>query len=241
MRQKIRKTLLYVSLLLFPLTMNYLSPYVSIDGAMAGVLSGSALLFLLLFVSGLFFGRAWCGWLCPGGGMAEVCQTVNAKPVNVRRLRVVRYSIFAVWFGTLVTAFVLAGGVKGVDPLHLTERIVSVDEPVKYIVYYFVLALLFTLDLALGRRGACHAVCWMSPFLSAGMALGRLLHLPQMRIHADRSQCVGCKRCNSVCPMSVDVYGAVQTGSVKSYDCILCGACVDECPKHVLSYGKRKS
>ena len=67
MRPKIRKTLLFVSLLLFPLTLNYLSPYVSIDGAMAGVLSGSALLFLLLFVSGLFLGRAWCGWVCPAG------------------------------------------------------------------------------------------------------------------------------------------------------------------------------
>ena len=42
MRQKIRRILLYVSLFLFPITMNFLSPYVSIDGAFAGVLSGSA-------------------------------------------------------------------------------------------------------------------------------------------------------------------------------------------------------
>ena len=33
MRQKIRRILLYVSLALFPVTMNFLSPYVSIDGA----------------------------------------------------------------------------------------------------------------------------------------------------------------------------------------------------------------
>ena len=38
MRQKTRKILLYVSLFLFPITMNFLSPYVSIDGAFAGVL-----------------------------------------------------------------------------------------------------------------------------------------------------------------------------------------------------------
>ena len=44
MRQKVRKILLYTSLFLFPLTMNYLSPYVSIDGAFAGVLSSSATL-----------------------------------------------------------------------------------------------------------------------------------------------------------------------------------------------------
>ncbi len=240
MRQKVRKILLYVSLFLFPLTMNYLSPYVSVDGAFAGVLSGSAMLFCLLFLSGLFFGRAWCGWLCPAGGVAELCQTVNPKPANTKRLRVVRYSIFAVWFGVLVTGFVLAGGIRGIDPLRMTERYISVDEPVKYIVYYSVLGLIFVLDLALGRRGACHAVCWMSPFLSAGMALGRTLHLPQMRIRAKTEACIECKKCNQKCPMSIDVSAAVKTGSVGSFDCILCGECVNSCPKGVLSYRKRQ-
>lgn len=238
MRQKIRRILLYTSLFLFPLTLNFFSPYVSIDGAFAGVLSGSALLFALLFLSGLFFGRAWCGWLCPAGGLAEVAQTVYAKPANVKKLRILRYCIFAVWFGVLVTGFVLAGGIKGVDPLRLTERYVSVDEPVKYIMYYLVLALIFVLDLALGRRGACHGVCWMSPFLNAGMLVGRLLHLPQMRIKAKQENCIDCKKCNVKCPMSIDVNAAVKTGSVKSFDCILCGECVDVCPKRVLSYRK---
>jgi ferredoxin-type protein NapH len=240
MRQKIRRILLYTSLFLFPVTMNYLSPYISIDGAFAGVLSGSALMFLVLFVSGLFFGRAWCGWVCPAGGVAEVAQTVNPKPVNVKVLRIVRYCIFTLWLGVLVTGFVLAGGVKGIDPLHMTERYISVDEPMKYIIYYFVLGLFFILDLALGRRGACHGACWMSPFLNAGMAVGFLLHLPQMRIKAKQDACIDCKKCNNKCPMSIDVNAAVRTGSVKSYDCILCGECVDVCPKNVLSYRKPK-
>ncbi len=240
MRQKIRRILLYVSLFLFPVTMNYLSPYVSIDGAFAGVLSGSAILFCALFLSGLFFGRAWCGWICPAGGVAEISQTVNAKPVNARRLRIVRYCIFAVWFCVLAAGFVLAGGIRGIDPLRMTERYISVDEPVKYVVYYFVLGIIFVLDLALGRRGACHAICWMSPFLSAGMLAGRFLHLPQMRIKANAENCIDCKKCNDKCPMSIDVNAAVKTGSVKSYDCILCGECVGVCPKGVLSYRKPK-
>ena len=239
MRQKVRRILLYTSLFLFPLTMNYLSPYVSIDGAFAGVLSGSMLMFGVLFLSGLFFGRAWCGWLCPAGGAAEVAQTVNAKPVNAKRLRIVRYCIFAVWFGVIITGFVLAGGVKGIDPLRLTERYISVDEPFKYIFYYFVLGLFFVLDLTLGRRGACHGICWMSPFLNAGMLAGRALHLPQMRIQAKQEACIDCKKCNNKCPMSIDVNAAVKSGSVKSYDCILCGECVDACPKQVLSYRKQ--
>lgn len=240
MRQQIRRILLYGSLFLFPITMNFLSPYVSIDGAFAGVLSGSAMMFLLLFFSGLFFGRAWCGWLCPAGGVAEIAQTVNPKPANAKRFRIVRYVIFGIWFSVLAAGFVLAGGVKGIDPLRLTEHYVSVDEPLKYIMYYLVLGLFFVLDLTLGRRGACHAICWMSPFLNAGQLAGRLLHLPQMRIKAEPERCIDCKKCNSRCPMSIDVYAAVKTGSVKSFDCIFCGECVDICPKSVLSYRNPK-
>ena len=62
-----------------------------------------------------------------------------------------RYSIFAVWFGVLVTGFVFAGGIKGVDPLRLTERYVSVDEPLKYIMYYLVLG-----------RFSCSTLRWVA-------------------------------------------------------------------------------
>jgi polyferredoxin len=240
MRQKIRRIILYISLALFPVTMNYLSPYVSIDGAMAGVVSGSVIVFFLLFLSGLFFGRAWCGWVCPAGGLAEICTSVNAKPVPVKKLRIIRYSIFAVWFAILVAGFVLAGGIHGVDPLHLTERVISVDEPVKYIVYYMVMLIFFVLTITIGRRGACHTICWMSPFLTAGMWLGRKLRLPQMRIKANADACIDCKLCNKKCPMSINVSEQVKGGSVRSLDCILCGECVDACPKDVLSYRKRK-
>jgi len=240
MRQKIRKSIIFISLLLFPVTMNFLSPYVSIDGAMAGVLSGSVLMFLLLFLSGLFFGRAWCGWVCPASGLSELCMLVNPKPVNIKKLRIVRYSIFGVWFAVLVAGFVLAGGIKGIDPLRLTETGISVDEPAKYIVYYFVVGLFFVLSVAIGRRGACHAICWMSPFLTAGMWLGRKLRLPQMQIHADAEQCIECRRCNQKCPMSIDVCAQAKRGGVRAYDCILCGECVDACPKGVLSYRKKK-
>lgn len=237
MRQKIRKTLALLALLLFPVTMNYLSPYVSVDGAFAGIVSGSVLMFAALFLSGLFFGRAWCAWACPVAGLSEICAAINSRPVRARRLRVVRYCIFGVWFAALVTGFVLAGGIHGIDPLHLTERVVSVDEPLKYITYYMVLVLLLALTLLVGRRGACHAVCWMSPFLTAGMWLGRKLRLPQFGIRANPPACIDCKRCSQRCPMSIDVREQVKTGAVRSFDCILCGECADVCPKDVLRYG----
>ena len=65
LRQRIRKGLIITSLLLFPVIMNYLSPYVIIDGASQGIVNGSLIIFGLQFLSALFVGRLWCGWACP--------------------------------------------------------------------------------------------------------------------------------------------------------------------------------
>ena len=60
-RQKTRKALIIFSFLLFPITINYFSPYVIIDGASQGIVNGSFISFALMFLSALFVGRLWCG------------------------------------------------------------------------------------------------------------------------------------------------------------------------------------
>jgi len=240
MRQKIRLLLVFLSLLLFPITLNFFSPYISIDGALSGIISGSMVVFFALFISGIFLGRAWCGWLCPVAGLSELGGLVNKNPAPVRRLTYIRYGIFAVWFSVLVAGFVLAGGIKAIDPLHLSGSFVSVDEPAKYIIYYIVIFIFFGLTVTVGKRGGCHAICWMSPFLVGGYLTGKLLHVPQLRIKSQPSKCIQCRTCNERCPMSIRVSDYAQKGKVSSLDCILCGQCVDGCPNKVLSYSLRR-
>lgn len=236
MRQRVRRILIYLSFLLFPITLNFFSPYVSIDGAFRGILAGSVLLFIAMCMTAIFFGRAWCAWVCPMAGLSEMAMTINQKNVPVKLLKMVRYSIFTIWFGVLITGFILAGGIQQINPLYLTESGISVDHPMKYIIYYSVLFAFFVMSIAIGKRGACHAVCWMSPFLVAGSLLGRMLHLPQLIMSADTEKCINCKKCERKCPMSIQVSEEVKLGKVASSDCILCGECADVCPKKVLKY-----
>ena len=77
--QKLRKGILFISLLLFPITMNYLSPYVIIESAMVGIINGSFIVFVGLFISSLIFGRAFCAYVCPGGGLMEFGGMVHNK------------------------------------------------------------------------------------------------------------------------------------------------------------------
>lgn len=68
-RQNVRKLILIISMLLFPLTIWYMSPYLIIQGATKGIVTGSFIVFLLMLLGALFFGRLFCGWICPMGGM----------------------------------------------------------------------------------------------------------------------------------------------------------------------------
>jgi len=231
---KIRKILTLISLLVFPLTLNFFSPYVSVDGAFNGILSGSVLLFITMLLTGLVFRRSWCSYICPVAALSEFGESINSKTVNRKRLGILRYSIFAIWFSVLILGFVLAGGIKSIQPLYLTETGISVDMPIKYITYYMVLGILVLLTLTVGKRGACQSICWMSPFLVAGSWLGEKLHLPQYQVVSKPQKCIHCSQCNKVCPMSIDVMKEQETGRVGSFDCIDCGRCSGVCPKNVL-------
>lgn len=76
-RQKYRKSLIILSFLIFPITIYYFSPYLIIEGAFQGILVGSGLVFISLFLLSIVFGRLFCGWLCPAAGLQEAVVIAN--------------------------------------------------------------------------------------------------------------------------------------------------------------------
>ena len=81
-RQAIRRTVLLLSFVAFPLTMNYFSPYLIVDASFQGILNGSAIVFGSMFLGSLLFGRLWCGWACPAAGLQEPLLRVNGRRVG---------------------------------------------------------------------------------------------------------------------------------------------------------------
>ncbi len=93
-RQQIRKFILIISFLLFPITINFFSPYLIIDGIIGGIITGSFFTFSIMFLTSLFFGRFICGWLCPAGGIGELCFQVQNKPVKGTKVNLIKYFIW---------------------------------------------------------------------------------------------------------------------------------------------------
>lgn len=236
-RQRIRRTIIFISFLLFPVTMWYLSPYLIIQAMAQHILNGSFWVFMAMLVLSVFFGRAWCGYLCPAGGLQECSIRMNDKPAKQGKRDSIKFVIWSVWIISIITTYILGKNNVKIDFFFMTDHGISITGIYNYVIYYGVLLLLFLPTLIHGRRAACHYICWMAPFMIIGSSIGRVLHLPQLHIEADQAKCISCKKCNKVCPMGLEVENMVRTGRNSSCtECIQCGACVDECPKQVLSY-----
>ncbi len=222
--------------LLFPIILNYFSPAIIMESSSQGIVNGSMLVFALLFLGSLVFGRAWCGWVCPAGGLQEALFAAQDRPARGGRLDWIKWAIWIPWIGAIVAFAATAGGYHRVDPFYLTEQIVTLVEPVNYIIYYTVVGLMVGLSLTAGRRGFCHYVCWMAPFMILGRRLRNLVRWPALRLQARPADCTQCHSCSQKCPMSLDVTGLVARGTMEHDECILCGACVDTCPRSVIRY-----
>lgn len=240
-RQRLRRAIILVSFLLFPVTINYFSPYIIIDGASKGIVAGSFITFSLLFLSSLLFGRAWCGWLCPAAGMQEWSFMVSSKGARGGRLNWLKYFIWVPWLGIIIAVAIMAGGLKTVNPFHMTETGISVSEPSGYMMYFTIVGLFVVLSFTAGKRAFCHYVCWMAPFVVIGSKIKNTLKLPSLNLVAASSSCKQCKTCDKNCPMSLEVSKMVQSGSMENTECILCGTCVDNCPNGAVRFSWKYS
>ena len=224
-----------VSLILFPATFYYLSPAVPMMGAAEGIVSGSLIMFAIFFVTSLFAGRIFCAWLCPGGAMGDIASKFRTKAVS-KKIRWTKYIIWLPWITGLVFLFRKNGGVKSIDMTYQTKFGLSVSNVHSLIIYLIVCAIIFISAMAVGKRGGCHTICWMSPFMIIGRKLSVILKIPRLKLIADKESCTSCGRCVRGCPMSLDVKEMVIEDKMESVDCILCGNCADECPAGVIRY-----
>ncbi len=237
-KQRFRKFIIIVSLLLFPVTLYYFSPALIINAGLSGIINGSFIVFALMMLLSIPFGRFFCGWLCPAGGLQECAFAVNSNTPKQGWKNYIKYVIWLVWLTAVIWCYFNHGKIVKIDFFFETENGISVSSIQSYIIYYGIVCLIFIPCVLFGKRVFCHYFCWMAPFMALGTKIRRILHLPGLHIKVkDENNCVGCGKCSKECPMGIDVVGAVKEGRIKSAECIQCGACVDGCPKNVLAYG----
>jgi ferredoxin-type protein NapH len=235
LRQRVRRGLILVVFFMFPAIFYYLSPVLIIQASAEGIINGSFVVFLLLFVGSLFLGRAYCGWVCPGAGCQE--SVFPARSKEVTKGYFIKWVLWLPWIGAIAAVAARAGGYRRIDFFYQTVHGMSVSSIQSLTGYFVVLLLLIVLPaFAIGKRSFCHHLCWMAPFMILGRGVRNRFRWPSLQLKPTPGLCTGCGTCSRQCPMSLPVEAMVTRGTMENRECILCGTCVDTCKRGAIEY-----
>jgi ferredoxin-type protein NapH len=236
-RQSFRKILILISFSVFPITIVYLAPAPPIMSLKAGVINLSVVTIFTIFLSGLFVRRAFCGWLCPGGGCQLVGQVLNNERLPQQKSNWIRVVMVSVWVVIMIAVVTFAKQWPALALGHPGAGKFAASHVRYFLPYIPTVIFIFLFVFLFGRRGFCHRGCWIYPIIASSSKLVTLLHTPSLYVTArNRDHCSRCMLCTVNCPMSIDVCFYVHTKAALPNHCIQCGSCVDTCPKRVLAF-----
>jgi NAD-dependent dihydropyrimidine dehydrogenase PreA subunit len=218
-------------------TLTPLEPSESMQTLELGYVNAGFVVFGLLLVATLVFGRFFCGWACHVVAYQDLCAWLleraglRPRPLRVRLLRLVPIgaalymfvwpSVARAWSGgpdpELVTRFTTSSFWRTFPGPWMAALTIAVDGAL--VVWW------------MGAKGFCTYGC---PY---GALFGIADRLSPGRILVSDA-CEGCGHCTAVCTSNVRVHEEVATfGQVVDPGCMKCLDCVNSCPKQALRFG----
>ncbi|MFH1575025.1 MAG: NAD(P)-binding domain-containing protein [Acidobacteriota bacterium] len=190
---------------------------------------------------------AYCGWICSCGALAETlgdahrhkmphgpfwnrANMVGQGILVAALLLLAARALSWAWPGTAVgrwAASQYAGLLTGWAPLGVQLN------------YYHVA------DIFLAGIVGVGCYFWFSGRVWCRFAcpLAALMHVyarfSSFRIFPEKSKCISCNLCTSVCHQGIDIMNFANKGvPMADPECVRCSACVQDCPTGTLSFGR---
>jgi polyferredoxin len=212
-------------------------PYASICfGVMSAKLSFGVLLFPIAVIAGLtiavttiFWGRRFCGYVCPFGTVQELIFNLNPKSRNNRQLqlpiwlhRFLKVFKYVILFITILAIF------RSVQYGYMRFcPVLAVSNPLGITIYSaLTLFAIFVVGFFINRFW-CRYLCPYAALMNVFQYIGKILKIPSKRIQVNEELCRDCKLCSKNCPMQIDVHAQKRVTDV---NCIFCLKCLQSCP-----------
>lgn len=183
---------------------------------------------LLLPLSVLLFGRAFCGWACPGGLANQLLGKM--APLRLRaRNALTRLAPYGKYLGLAVAlwAYFVLGQPRVNVPIRVGDFFGAVGLTFEHAFPLWLWRTFFVLGfLALGLAVAnawCRFAC------PAGGVLDAVKGVSLFKVYKT-SACNGCDKCLRVCHMGT---------RPEETNCTNCGDCLDSCPTDAIGLGRK--
>jgi polyferredoxin len=181
----------------------------------------------------IFFGRRFCGYICPLGTMQEAiyrfdrkrCYKKNKLPYYLeKRLRLIKYLVLCL---TAIMAF------RGLGYLYMSAcPVMSISKLPILGLRGAIVLLIIVIGGFFVERLWCRFLCPYAALLNIFQWLGKLFGIKRRMIYRNIEKCNECGVCSAYCPMNVNI---LENEYVEDANCIYCHMCVGVCPKKGVS------
>lgn len=198
---------------------------------------------LMLF--GIVLGRLICGFLCPFGFVQDLLHKIPVRKFRVPRRvdRVLRWVKYVMLFGVVVFLSLAVTTKAGVTPPFFCEYVcpagtlgaaiplLLANEELRAVAgvlfdWKFLVLVAVVVAAVFIPRPFCRYLCPLGAFY------GLFNRFSFYRLYVNMDRCIGCGRCDRVCPMEVQV-----RRTPNSPECIRCGSCKHVCPTDAIASG----
>jgi polyferredoxin len=210
------------------------------SGLSRGIINAGVIYWILVFLSVLLLGRAFCGWFCWFGGYLDLVEwgigklRIRLPRTMLLYLAVIPFvalfakvysSLLINWLESFPAAFTF--NLADVEPWGGQQTGTSIL--ITAVLYGPVLLFVF------GRHAWCRYLCPIGALLK----IFNQFSVGKVRLVNDA--CSGCGKCNRLCDMQVDVMEDLRSyGQVTSADCIRCLKCTEGCPMSAIAFRLRR-
>lgn len=179
-------------------------------------------IFAISLIVGVFFGRMYCGYVCPMNTLMILTEWVSKK-LNIQSSTVPK------WLESGKIAWILL--IVSTGAMIISKIILSIDLPI--LVIFLILSVVITLRY---EPYVFHnKIC---PFGVLQSLTGRYARFSKK---VNTEKCIGCKKCEKACPSQAIV--VLKTDKKANINMLLCHQCLNcqsVCPKGAIDYGKIK-
>jgi polyferredoxin len=201
---------------------------------------GTFLWVMLPFLAtGIIFGRSFCGWICPFGGLPDAMTSGNKASYKMDFLtkdslsaKGKPYAVLKEWvkdtkFGVLLAVILLSVFLAFPAVCALCPALWLAYLPVFWMVLGLIVIFAVALPILNKHRWWCH-IC------PIGAICSLLDKVSFFRIRIDQQKCIQCMKCVQTCPMYAMAPNNVEGKGKPNMDCIRCGRCMEKCPTEAI-------
>ena len=183
---------------------------------------------------------AYCGWICSCGALAETLGDTqrHKMPHGPKATKWNMIGQVFLFFGLFILLLRIVGWIiPGEDFADKGFKLLATGIPILNFKYMVDLIWAGIIGVALYFHFSGRVWCRFACPLAALMHI--YARFTKFRIFSEKSKCISCNVCTSVCHQGIDIMNFANKGKpMEDPECVRCSACVQQCPTGVLSFGR---